>query len=69
VHRQLLGDDEDLAQIRVDPDQLGDTIARGGRRQIHHAAVEDCGNGFNAAPRAARAHQRRHNKHSAGEQP
>src|SRR5471032_2344342 len=40
VHGELLGDDEDLLQLRVDPDQFGHTIARRCRRQVDHAAVE-----------------------------
>ncbi len=33
VHRDLLGDDEDLLEVRVDADQLGHAVARaeGGR--------------------------------------
>ena len=40
VHRQLLGDDEDLVQLGVDANQLGHPVARGGRRQVDDAAVE-----------------------------
>ena len=40
VHRDLLGDDEDLAQLRIHADQLGHAVARGRGRQVHHAAVE-----------------------------
>jgi hypothetical protein len=40
VDRQLFRDDENLVEFRVDPDQLGDAIARRRRRQIDDAAVE-----------------------------
>ena len=40
AYGHLLGDDEDLAELGVDADQLGDAVARRGRRQVHHAAIE-----------------------------
>jgi hypothetical protein len=40
VHRHLLSDDEDLFEIRIDADQLGDTVPRGRRRQIDDTAIE-----------------------------
>ena len=40
VHRHLLGDDEDLVEVRIDPDQLGDAVACGRGRQVDDAAVE-----------------------------
>ena len=40
VHRDFLGDDENLLQLGVDADQLGHAIARGRRRQVDDAAIE-----------------------------
>ena len=40
VHRQLLGDDEDLLELGIDPDQLGDAVPGAGRRQVDHTTVE-----------------------------
>ncbi len=40
MHRDLLGDDEDLLEVRVHADQLGHAVARCGGRQIHHPAIE-----------------------------
>jgi hypothetical protein len=40
VHRHLLSDDEDLLEFRIHPDQLSHAVARRGRWQIDHAAVE-----------------------------
>ena len=40
VHRDLLGDDDDLLQPRVDADQLGDAVAHARGRQVDHAGVE-----------------------------
>jgi hypothetical protein len=40
MYRHLLGDDKDLFEIRIDADQLGNTVPRGRRRQIDDAAVE-----------------------------
>ena len=40
VHRQLLRDDENLADVLIDANQFGDAVARGGWRQIDDAAIE-----------------------------
>ena len=40
VHRDLLGDDDDLLEIRVDPDELRHAVAHGRGRQVDHAGVE-----------------------------
>src|SRR5262249_6810537 len=40
VNRKLFGDDENLAQLRVDADQLRDAVARRRWRQVDDAAVE-----------------------------
>ena len=40
MDRDLLGDDEDLGEFGIHPDQLGHAVARGAGRQIDHAAVE-----------------------------
>ena len=40
VHRDLLGDDDDLLQARVDADQLGHAVAHARRRQVDDAGVE-----------------------------
>ena len=40
VHRHLLGDDEDLFEVRVDSDQFCNTVPCGGGRQVHDAAIE-----------------------------
>jgi hypothetical protein len=40
VHRHLLSDDEDLFEIRIDSDQLGDTVPRGRRREVDDTAIE-----------------------------
>ncbi len=40
VHRDLLGDDDDLLEIGVDAGELGDAVADAGGRQIDHAGVE-----------------------------
>ena len=40
MHRHLLGDDKDLLERRIHPDQLGHAIARRGGREIDHAAIE-----------------------------
>ena len=40
VHRDLLGDDDDLAKLRVDPDQFGHAVAHARGRQVDDAGVE-----------------------------
>ncbi len=40
AHGELLGDDEDLFQVRVDTDELGHAVACRRRGQIDHATVE-----------------------------
>src|SRR5262249_61440014 len=40
VDRELLGDDEDLPQLGVQSNQLGNSVASRGGRQIDHPAVE-----------------------------
>ena len=40
VHRDFLGDDDDLLEIGIDADKLGDAVAHAGRRQIDNAGVE-----------------------------
>ena len=40
VDRDLLGDDDDLLELRVDPDQLGHAVAHRRWRQVDHAGVE-----------------------------
>ena len=40
VDRDLLGDDDDLLELGIDPDQLGHAVAHRRRRQVDHAGVE-----------------------------
>ena len=40
VDRDLLGDDDDLLEVGIDPDQLGHAVAHGRGRQVDHAGVE-----------------------------
>ena len=40
VHRDLLGDDDDLLELGIDADELGDAVAHAGRRQVDDAGVE-----------------------------
>jgi len=40
VHRELLGNDKDLFEVRIDADQLGDSVPSAGGRQVDDAAIE-----------------------------
>ena len=40
VHRDLLGDDDDLLEVGIDPGELGYAVAHGAGRQVDHAGVE-----------------------------
>ena len=40
MHGKLFGDDEYLAQFLIHTDQLRHAVARAGRRQVDHAAIE-----------------------------
>ena len=40
MHRDFFRDHDDLAQTRIDPDQLGNTVAHARWRQIDNAGIE-----------------------------